>query len=88
MKHADIYSDSSPLPHYVFILHVLCTLNINIERMKYSCGTGIHNPVSVPQKGFLTTNSFRSVSCYGICVAFLAMSMEAVVDSVLTMVYI
>lgn len=56
--------------------------------MKYLCETGIHNPVSVPQKGFLTTNSFRSVSCYGICVAFLALSVEAIVDSVLTRIYI
>lgn len=67
---------------------ILCLLNINIEHMKYSCGSGVHNPVSVPQKGFMMTGYFRNVSCYGTCVAFLALSMEAIMDSVLTRVYI
>jgi hypothetical protein len=56
--------------------------------MKFSSGTDIHNSVPVPQKGFLTAKSFRIVICYGICVAFLALPMEVIMDSVLTGVHI
>jgi hypothetical protein len=51
---------------------------------EYSCEIGTRNAVSIPYKGFLVTNSFRSVSCYCVCVAFLDLPMEGIMDSVLT----